>query len=295
MASKRILVTGANKGIGFAICESLLSSHPDTSVLLGSRDAGRGKEAVEKLLAAIPAAKDRVELLMIDTASDSSVEAAAKTVGEKFGREGSLYGIINNAGIFPPPGTGDLGEVFEVNVKGPWRVCNAFMSMLDQKVGRVVNIASAAGPMFLAKISEDEQKPFLDPNVTWDNITALMTAYLTGSKSTDTTGQPTLMNAYGLSKALLNAYTRFLFKQNPHLTIVSCTPGFIETDMTRGFATSQNKTPQEMGMKGTEDGAKVPVALMMEPVKGNGWYYGSDGLRSPLDKYRGPCDPEYTD
>ena len=40
---KRILVSGANKGIGRAICERLLANHDDVHVLLGSRDAGRGE------------------------------------------------------------------------------------------------------------------------------------------------------------------------------------------------------------------------------------------------------------
>ena len=34
----------------------------------------------------------------------------------------------------------------------------------------------------------------------------------------------------------------------PKITSTSCSPGFIETDLTRGFATRSGKTPQEMGM-----------------------------------------------
>ena len=41
MASKVILVTGGNKGIGLAIVETLLKQLPEAIVLLGSRDAGR--------------------------------------------------------------------------------------------------------------------------------------------------------------------------------------------------------------------------------------------------------------
>ena len=35
---RRILVTGANKGIGLAIVKALLAASPDTMVLLGARE-----------------------------------------------------------------------------------------------------------------------------------------------------------------------------------------------------------------------------------------------------------------
>ena len=43
---KRILVTGANKGIGLATVENLLQNHPDTFLILGSRDEKRGDEGL---------------------------------------------------------------------------------------------------------------------------------------------------------------------------------------------------------------------------------------------------------
>lgn len=52
---------------------------------------------------------------------------------------------------------------------------------------------------------------------------------------------------------------------------------------------------QGMGARGTpEQGAKVPVDLVMGAARGPGFYFGSDGVRSPLDRYRGPGDPPYT-
>ena len=41
---KRILVTGANKGIGLASVENLLQNPPDTVLILGSREEKRGDE-----------------------------------------------------------------------------------------------------------------------------------------------------------------------------------------------------------------------------------------------------------
>ena len=89
---------------------------------------------------------------------------------------------------------------------------------------------------------------------------------------------------YGLSKAAVNCYTielgrryratqdltifciwlyfvldrEFKMSLNPKLsrfpkiTSTSCSPGFIETDLTRGFVARSSKTPQEMGMRTAE-------------------------------------------
>ena len=47
---KKILVTGANKGIGLGIVKKLLRDFPDTYLLLGSRDVARGEAAVKEIL-----------------------------------------------------------------------------------------------------------------------------------------------------------------------------------------------------------------------------------------------------
>ena len=42
---RRILITGANKGIGFAIANRCLQDHSDTHVILGCRSVARGEAA----------------------------------------------------------------------------------------------------------------------------------------------------------------------------------------------------------------------------------------------------------
>jgi NAD(P)-dependent dehydrogenase (short-subunit alcohol dehydrogenase family) len=101
--SRRVLVTGGNKGIGLAICKAILKDHADTAVLLGSRDAGRGKAAVSSVISENPSAEGRIEMLLIDTSSDESCKAAAASVTKP------LYAIVNNAGI-----VGETDEMLQV-------------------------------------------------------------------------------------------------------------------------------------------------------------------------------------
>lgn len=57
MTTRRVVVTGANKGIGKATVAAILGAADDTMVLLGSRDLGRGEAAVADILAEQPAFK----------------------------------------------------------------------------------------------------------------------------------------------------------------------------------------------------------------------------------------------
>lgn len=281
----RILVTGANKGIGLAICRGILEQQQDASVLLGARDAERGAAARAALVNEHPEWEQRVQVVELDVSSDASVSAAAKRV------TAPLYAVVNNAGIGESHG---LAAVLEVNTLGVRRVCEAFLPLLDPKQGRIVNVTSASGPNFVNRCSPERQRFFVNPNVEWAEIDAVIQECLalSGPEAFAAAGLGD-GNAYGLSKALGNSYTLLLARQHPNLRINSCTPGFIETDMTRGYAKAQGKSPTEMGMKQPADGARTPLFLLFGEPEGNGRYYGSDAQRSPLDRYRSPGSEPY--
>jgi NAD(P)-dependent dehydrogenase (short-subunit alcohol dehydrogenase family) len=94
---KRILVTGGNKGIGKAICESLLREWPDTYVIMGARDAQRGQDAVKDIQKTLSSkCENRIECLTLDVASDESVQQAAQQLKDQ---GVTLFGIIDNAGV----------------------------------------------------------------------------------------------------------------------------------------------------------------------------------------------------
>ena len=261
---KRILITGANKGIGLATVKKLLESYSDTYVLLGSRDLKRGKQALKNLLKGDPEFKDRIYLVQIDVEQDDSVNSAAEEVGETFGKTpGTLYGIVNNAGI--GNSVDGLEKILQVNTYGPKRVCDAFIPLLDSSHGRIVNVTSASGPIFLSGCSDDTKKLLTNPGITWTESQDYMDKCFDDSTNNNFSSvhDSSSVSAYGLSKACTNAYTMFLAGQHPNLTVNACTPGFIETDMTRPMAVAGGNTPAEMGMKSPEEGASASVFLLM--------------------------------
>jgi NAD(P)-dependent dehydrogenase (short-subunit alcohol dehydrogenase family) len=139
------LITGANKGIGFATAQNLAAR--GVTVLLGARDADRGR-AAEKALASSGADARYVPLDVTDVTS--AAEAAA-WIESEFGQ---LDVLVNNAGIARGDGRGvpsettlaTLREVFETNVFGVVVVTNAMLPLLRRAPApRIVNVSSEAG------------------------------------------------------------------------------------------------------------------------------------------------------
>ena len=154
--TKIALVTGANKGIGYAIAAGLGARGYRVGV--GARDRTRLESAVEKLRA------DGVDAfgVPLDVTSDESVAEAAASIER-------LDVLVNNAGISGPtnpdwtqdPTTLDLDvvrAVVDVNVLGVIRVTNAMLPRLEHSPSpRIVNVSTSmasltrqAGPIMAA-------------------------------------------------------------------------------------------------------------------------------------------------
>jgi NAD(P)-dependent dehydrogenase (short-subunit alcohol dehydrogenase family) len=290
---RRILVTGANKGIGLAIASAILEQHVDTMVVLGSRNLERGQGAFNSLVGEHPEWASRIEVLELDVSRDASVEQAASQL-EAFSVDdrAPLYAIVNNAGI--GFGMADLRGVLGVNVFGMHRVCQAFLPLLDISLGRIVNITSAAGPNFVAACSPALRAFLTDVNIEWSSLQSLMEECLAGGNRDPDAAKLAHNNIYGFSKACANSYTLCLARENPQLRINACTPGWIETDLTRHHSETTGKSAADLGMKPPAEGTRSALYLLFEELEGNGRYYGSDAVRSPLDSYRAPGDPPFT-
>lgn len=136
---KIALITGANKGIGLETARQLATS--GMTVLIGSRDLGRGETAAE----ALRAEGLDATAVALDVADDASITQAAATVDDKFDH---LDVLVNNAGIYAAGSASNttrnsLRELFETNVFGVVSVTNAFLPLLRKaEAARIVNVSS---------------------------------------------------------------------------------------------------------------------------------------------------------
>jgi NAD(P)-dependent dehydrogenase (short-subunit alcohol dehydrogenase family) len=146
MHKKTVLITGANRSIGFETARQL--ARDGYSIWLGSRDGGRGEEAARSL----SAEGAEVRSLAIDVTDEASVRQAAARVEAE---DGKLDVLINNAGI---PGremtapsqqsVEDIRHIYETNVFAPVRVTQAFLPLLrNAGNANIVMVSSGLGSL----------------------------------------------------------------------------------------------------------------------------------------------------
>ena len=141
---KTALVTGGNRGIGFAICQGLIDA--GFEVIIGSRSLEKGEKAAKEL------SSDRVSVVEIDIADDDSITRAFTQLDEQIDR---LDILINNAGIYPDNGfnilTIDrelLTKTLNVNTFGAIRVTQTFLPLLEKaEAARIINYSSGYGQL----------------------------------------------------------------------------------------------------------------------------------------------------
>ena len=136
---KIVLVTGANKGIGFGIAKHLGKS--GWQVVIGARDGQRAEKAVNELKSA---GIDVLGWVNIELRDLANIEQAAKVINEKYPE---LTLLVNNAGI---PGDmsvdslhteiSDIKETLDVNFIGTFALTKALMPLLIKNKGRIVNV-----------------------------------------------------------------------------------------------------------------------------------------------------------
>jgi len=198
---RRVVVTGANRGLGLEITRQLLAGGDQVVA------TARKPKSAKELTKVVAGSGGRGSAVRLDVADPGTVDAAAVEIGERFE---AVDLLINNAGIWSAPGqpervsAGALGElraesvleVLRVNAVGPLLVTRALAPLLSAAPGAVVvNLSSGLGSI------------------------------------ARTTSRGNV--AYGMSKAALNMLTRHLAAElaGQGTVVVAMSPGWVATDM----------------------------------------------------------------
>ncbi len=141
---RKVLVTGASRGIGKAIAIGMARRGYDVAI----NDIERQKDILAEVAKEIEALGRRVLVVLADVSSKSDVTRMANEIETAFGY---LDAVVNNAGILISGDVEGLKEeywdsVMDVNAKGTFLVIQSVLPMMkSRRYGRIVNIASIGG------------------------------------------------------------------------------------------------------------------------------------------------------
>jgi len=225
-----ILVTGANKGIGYEAVKLLSHQLPSSTILLATRSLDNGQKAILKMKQEESShAFDNVKAVELDVTKQASISKAAELVKKEYGR---LDVLICNAGV-----AGESAQtVFAVNIDGVHDCIEAFLPIIPA-TGQIVVVASEVGAWAVAAMpAELQQKLTAVDSITWPAVQQLEADWLSFQK-----GQPAeqpwsatdhpVTNSYSISKALVIAYLRWFALQHAQPKLVIVCPGYCSTDI----------------------------------------------------------------
>ncbi|XP_012531875.1 carbonyl reductase [NADPH] 3 [Monomorium pharaonis] len=260
------VVTGGNKGIGFAIVKALCQEYNGT-VYLTARDNTRGLNAVSELK------KQGLnpQFHQLDINDDDSVTQFRDYLKNTYG---GLDVLVNNAAIaFKNNATEPFGlqaeETIRVNYFSLRRVCTALYPLLRPHA-RVVHLSSSAGR--LRNITGDALKQKLaDSNLTETELDKIMQEFVDAAKSNTHLQAGWSNSAYVASKIGVSALagihqSMFNADSREDIVVNAVHPGYVDTDMT-----------SHQGPLTPDQGAEAPVYCALLPentdIKGKFIWY----------------------
>ena len=142
LKQKNVVVTGANRGIGFAIAKTFAAQGAHVFACMRSLDP----DVLQRL--ALDGEPERIKGVALDLGEESSIKAAIKEIASLTGNK--LDVLVNNAGtasggLFQMMPITELRRVFEINFFGQILLTQGLSRLMTRhRSGSIINIASTA-------------------------------------------------------------------------------------------------------------------------------------------------------
>ncbi|CAK1543628.1 unnamed protein product [Leptosia nina] len=226
------VVTGANKGIGFAVVKGLCKRFNGT-VYLTARDESKGHTAIKALedLGLTP------KYHTLDVTSEDSVKEFAEFIKTK---HGGFDVLVNNAAILEWEQVYPSYEAAKRNIDVNYRsllTVEELLFPLLRDGARVVNVSSACGHLSNLK-NKKWLDTFLKPDLSTEDINGFVEEYLksvrNGTFQREDFADDGKHAEHRVSKIALTALTMVQQRKYPNISINAVHPGHVKTDMAHG-------------------------------------------------------------
>lgn len=139
---KTVIITGGATGIGLETAKALVASGDYRVAILGRRPA-----ILEAAAAELGGSSQTVSIHTCDLRDEKQIR---NTVEKIAGAYKGIYGVVNNAGVYPFGETHNTestawDDTFAINLKAPFLLTQAVLPTMSRSGGRIVNISSTAG------------------------------------------------------------------------------------------------------------------------------------------------------
>ncbi|GLT34956.1 hypothetical protein SLA2020_094430 [Shorea laevis] len=233
-----VVVTGANKGIGFALVKRF--AEVGLTVVLTARDRERGERAVESLK---EKGLHHVRFFPLDVSQPDSIKTFVSWFETQFG---VLDILVNNAAV----SFNDINQnsvehaetVIKTNFFGSKILTESLLPFFRRSpsISRILNISSRLGS--INKVRNPNIKSILQSNkLSVEQIDGVVNCFLEDVRggTWESRGWPQVWTDYAVSKLALNAYARVLAGryEGRGLSVNCFCPGFTQTAMTGGKGT----------------------------------------------------------
>ncbi|GFN89748.1 carbonyl reductase [NADPH] 1 [Plakobranchus ocellatus] len=255
MASKVVVVTGSNKGVGFGIVRALCKNFKG-DVILTARNPELGASAVKEL------EKEGLspKFHQLDINDHESIVKLRDFLQSTYQ---GLDVLVNNAGIaYKQASTAPIAEQAEVTLKTNYfatlDACEVLYPLLRPHA-RVSNVSSMVSQFALAKCSDEFKSRFVSKDITMDELTGIMKKFVQSAQKGTHKEEGFSDSCYGMSKIGVTVMSMIQQREmdkkgSQDIVINACCPGYVNTDMTSG-----------KGSLTIDQGAETPAYLALLP------------------------------
>jgi len=157
LAGRKILITGASQGFGFAVAERCLAEGADVAICARSREPIEHAAARLRAQAGQAGKAQRVVATVADVSNPKDAEALVADTTRELG---GLDGLVNNAGVYGPKGLieevdwAEWAKAIEINLLGTVLPCRAVLpGFRSRGWGKIVNLSGGGATAPLPRLS----------------------------------------------------------------------------------------------------------------------------------------------